>query len=188
MNPARPCSATVSIRARHRYPLDRDLGKVPRSSFIPSVTGVRHGRAKHHSKFGRAHPGTAGDPARWAEAKTADRRGRRLCSGSSPGVRCPVGRGAAQHRLHRHAYVNGHVTFVAPGIAGQISDVLVDDNETMQRCGEFTARRRSSLGRSPAGTPDTFFEMSLRECRQGRRRAHRETAARSICSSASAVS
>ena len=28
----------------------------------------------------------------------------------------------------------------------------------MQRCGEFTPRWRSSLGRLPAGTPDTWLD------------------------------
>jgi membrane fusion protein (multidrug efflux system) len=31
------------------------------------------------------------------------------------------------------AYVSGHVTYVAPRVAGQVSDVLVDDNERVQK-------------------------------------------------------
>src|SRR6516162_2084876 len=31
------------------------------------------------------------------------------------------------------AYVNGHVTFVAPRVAGQISRVLVDDNNRVRK-------------------------------------------------------
>ncbi len=31
------------------------------------------------------------------------------------------------------AYVNGHVTFVAPRVAGQISRVLVDDNNRVHK-------------------------------------------------------
>jgi len=36
------------------------------------------------------------------------------------------------------AYVNGHVTFVAPRVSGQISRVLVDDNYRIQK-GELLA-------------------------------------------------
>ena len=36
------------------------------------------------------------------------------------------------------AYVNGHVTFVAPRVAGQISRVLVDDNYRIRK-GELLA-------------------------------------------------
>ena len=36
------------------------------------------------------------------------------------------------------AYVNGHVTFVAPRVSGQISPVLVDDNYRVQK-GELLA-------------------------------------------------
>ena len=36
------------------------------------------------------------------------------------------------------AYVNGHVTFVAPRVSGQISRVLVDDNYRVQK-GELLA-------------------------------------------------
>ena len=31
------------------------------------------------------------------------------------------------------AYVNGHVTYVAPRVAGQVSRVLVDDNERVKK-------------------------------------------------------
>src|SRR5690242_5014851 len=31
------------------------------------------------------------------------------------------------------AYVNGHVTFVAPRVAGQVSRVLVDDNNVVKK-------------------------------------------------------
>ena len=31
------------------------------------------------------------------------------------------------------AYVNGHVTFVAPRVAGQVARVLVDDNERVKK-------------------------------------------------------
>ncbi|MGH7113898.1 MAG: biotin/lipoyl-binding protein, partial [Stellaceae bacterium] len=37
------------------------------------------------------------------------------------------------------AYVNGHVTFVAPRVAGQISRVLVDDNNRVHK-GELLAK------------------------------------------------
>jgi hypothetical protein len=72
--------------------------------------------------------------------------------------------------------------------AGHLRCSDAESVETMQTCGELTPRRRSYRGRSPGGTPDTFSEMSLRECCQGRRHAHRETAALSICSTASVAS
>ena len=31
------------------------------------------------------------------------------------------------------AYVNGHVTYVAPRVAGQVSRVLVDDNDRVRK-------------------------------------------------------
>ncbi len=31
------------------------------------------------------------------------------------------------------AYVNGHVTFMAPRVAGQVSRVLVDDNDRVMK-------------------------------------------------------
>jgi len=35
--------------------------------------------------------------------------------------------------FHRHAYVNGHVTAVAPRVAGQVVKVYVDDNNRVRK-------------------------------------------------------
>ena len=42
------------------------------------------------------------------------------------------------------AYVNGHVTFVAPRVAGQISRVLVDDNSLEVKRSSGPTRSRST--------------------------------------------
>ena len=46
------------------------------------------------------------------------------------------------------AYVNGHVTFVAARISGQVARVLVDDNNRVHK-GDILAQLTKSLTRTP---------------------------------------
>ena len=55
------------------------------------------------------------------------------------------------------AYVNGHVTFVAPRVSGQISRVLVDDNYRVQK-GELLAE----LDKEP-------YQIAVSQKKSGRR-------------------
>ena len=54
------------------------------------------------------------------------------------------------------AYVNGHVTYVAPRVAGQVSRVLVDDNERVKQGGPAGPARQGAVpgpGRHQEGGP-----------------------------------
>ena len=84
------------------------------------------------------HPNTlpADGPPKPAEARPSLHRGRKLLLGVGAVTGLAIGgyllKPTVETMLNTvstdDAYVNGHVTFVAPRVSGQVSRVLVDDN------------------------------------------------------------
>jgi membrane fusion protein (multidrug efflux system) len=82
-------------------------------------------------------PGAASPPATGAPSQPRQRR--LLCAGVVVGLAfgayslAPIVRTMLDTISTDDAYVNGHVTYVAPRIAGQVSRILVDDNDRVKK-------------------------------------------------------
>ena len=104
----------------------------------------------------RSRPRRPGAAHRWRRVLCGGGRGRPGARGYSPG---PDRETMFNTISTDDAYVSGHVTYVAPRVAGQVSRVLVDDNQRVKKgdllvqLDRSRTRSRSTSRRRPWSPP-----------------------------------